>query len=48
MSKYVDGCIECDAAKALNQPPAVPHFNCINGGRKTGHSAAHCTADACW
>lgn len=26
----------------------VPHNNCMYGGRKFGHSPAHCTADACY
>lgn len=26
---------------------AVPHFNCSYGGRKMGHSYAHCSADIC-
>lgn len=26
----------------------VPHDNCLYGGNATGHSAAHCTADACY
>lgn len=26
----------------------IPHNNCMYGGRKIGHSVAHCTADACY
>ena len=26
----------------------VPHYNCIYGGKAVGHSAAHCTANACY
>jgi hypothetical protein len=26
----------------------VPHYNCIYKGKAAGHSAAHCTADACY
>ena len=26
----------------------VPHFSCLYGGKAVGHSAAHCTASACY
>lgn len=26
----------------------VPHYNCLYHGNAMGHSAAHCTADACY
>ncbi len=26
----------------------VPHFNCMYNGQRSGHSAAHCTANACY
>jgi hypothetical protein len=26
----------------------VPHFNCMYKGNAMGHSASHCTADACY
>jgi hypothetical protein len=28
--------------------PYVPHYNCMYQGRAVGHSAAHCTANACY
>jgi hypothetical protein len=34
----------CTSGKGL----AVPHDNCLYGGRKMGHSPSHCTADACF
>ena len=40
--KTAEGCERCE------WDTAVPHFNCLNGGRSIGHKAAHCTADACY
>lgn len=40
--RTADGCARC-ATDAY-----VPHYNCIYGGRRIGHSASHCTADACY
>ena len=28
--------------------PYVPHYNCMYHGKAMGHSAAHCTAHACY
>lgn len=36
---------ECERCK---RGDSVPHNSCIYGGRKAGHSRAHCTADACY
>ena len=36
-----DGCDRCPDIH-------VPHFNCLYGGKAVGHSAAHCTANACY
>ncbi len=38
----VEGCRRCLTDEA------VPHFNCQYKGNATGHSAAHCTASACY
>lgn len=37
-----EGCVRCTT------DPYVPHYNCLYGGNATGHSAAHCTANACY
>ena len=38
----VEGCVRC------TNDPYVPHFSCLYGGKAVGHSAAHCTASACY
>lgn len=38
----VEGCKRCET------DAYVPHFNCQYGGNAVGHSASHCTADACY
>jgi hypothetical protein len=46
---YVDGCVECEGAKARSEAPVPPHFNCLYKGQAAGHRAAgHCTANACY
>lgn len=37
----VEGCERCPDAY-------VPHYNCLYSGHAMGHSAAHCTANACY
>jgi len=38
----VKGCETC------SRSPFVLHDNCLYRGRSMGHSATHCTADACY
>jgi hypothetical protein len=45
---YVIGCGTCEYAYANNQPPFIPHSNCLYGGKAIGHNSGHCTADACY
>lgn len=40
--RTADGCERCTT------DAYVPHYNCIYGGKRMGHSASHCTADACY
>ena len=40
--KTCEGCSRCEVDEY------VPHYNCIYKGNAVGHSAAHCTADACY
>ena len=38
----------CEGCERCTTDAYVPHYNCIYGGRAIGHSASHCTADACY
>ena len=40
--RTADGCVRCTT------DAYVPHYNCIYGGNRMGHSPSHCTADACY
>lgn len=42
MYRTAEGCTRCTT------DAYVPHYNCLYNGRAAGHSAAHCTADACY
>ena len=40
---------ECARCIEQGENIYVPHFNCLYQGRyAVGHSATHCTADACY
>ena len=38
----------CEGCERCTTDPYVPHYNCMYQGRAVGHSAAHCTASACY
>lgn len=38
----------CEGCERCTTDAYVPHYNCIYQGKAMGHSAAHCTADACY
>jgi hypothetical protein len=40
--RTAEGCDRC------TYDEYVPHYNCMYHGNAMGHSAAHCTADACY
>jgi hypothetical protein len=40
--RTAEGCERCKT------DAYVPHYNCLYHGNAMGHSAAHCTADACY
>jgi hypothetical protein len=42
VQKADENCARCDT------DAYVPHYNCLYNGNAVGHSAAHCTANACY
>ena len=45
-SVYCNKCNPNECGECATTP--VPHNNCLYGGKAIGHSATHCTANACY